>query len=95
MNVAKTNKAAFLERYQLDFRNETTVEGALARDLFVAVKRLSKDFGLSFSMNSVQQFAQRFSNDLDTIRQAGFEIAVNRSEHSVRRTATYDITYLV
>ncbi|HOE31568.1 MAG TPA: DNA primase, partial [Planctomycetota bacterium] len=95
LNVAKTNKAAFLERYQLDFRNETTVEGALARDLFVAVKRLSKDFGLSFSMNSVQQFAQRFSNDLDTIRQAGFEIAVNRSEHSVRRTATYDITYLV
>jgi DNA polymerase III delta prime subunit len=95
LNVAKTNKAAFLERYQLDFRSETTVEGALARDLFVAVKRLSKDFGLSFSMNSVQQFAQRFSNDLDTIRQAGFEIAVNRSEHSVRRTATYDITYLV
>jgi DNA primase len=95
LNVAKTNKAAFLERYQIDFRNETTVEGALARDLFVAVKRLSKDFGLSFSMNSVQQFAQRFSNDLDTIRQAGFEIAVNRSEHSVRRTATYDITYLV
>ncbi|HQK02358.1 MAG TPA: hypothetical protein PLP12_18030, partial [Verrucomicrobiota bacterium] len=85
----------FLERYQLDFRNETTVEGALARDLFVAVKRLSKDFGLSFSMNSVQQFAQRFSNDLDTIRQAGFEIVVNRSEHSIRRTATYDITYLV
>jgi hypothetical protein len=95
LNVAKTNKAAFLERYQIDFRNETTVEGALARDLFVAIKRLSKDFGLSFSMNSVQQFAQRFSNDLDTIRQAGFEIAVNRSEHSVRRTATYDITYLV
>jgi DNA primase len=61
----------------------------------VAVKRLSKDFGLSFNMNSVQQFAQRFSNDLDTIRQAGFEIVVNRSEHSIRRTATYDITYLV
>ncbi|RCK79189.1 MAG: DNA primase [Candidatus Ozemobacter sibiricus] len=95
LNVAKTNKAAFLERYQLDFRSETTVEGALARDLFVAVKRLSKDFGLSFNMNSVQQFAQRFSNDLDTIRQAGFEIVVNRSEHSIRRTATYDITYLV
>ena len=37
MNVAKTNKAAFLERYQIDFRSETTVEGALARDLFVAV----------------------------------------------------------
>ena len=94
MSVAKTNKAAFLERYQIEFQNETTIEGALARDLFVAIKRLSKDFGLSFGMNSVQQFAQRFSNDLDTIRQAGFEITVNRQEHSVRRTATYHITYL-
>jgi hypothetical protein len=58
LNVAKTTKAAFLERYQIDFRNERTIEDALARDLFVAVKRLSKDFGLSFAMNSVQQYAQ-------------------------------------
>ncbi len=94
-NVAKTNKAAFLERYQIDFQDETTIEGALARDLFVALKRLSKDFGLSFHMNSVQQFAQRFSNDLDTIRQVGFDITVNRSSLSVRRTATYDVTFLV
>ena len=95
VNVAKTNKAAFLERYQIDFQDETTIKGALARDLFVAIKRLSKDFGLSFHMNSVQQFAQRFSNDLETIREVGFEITVNRSSHSVRRTATYDITFLI
>ncbi|RLB89217.1 MAG: DNA primase, partial [Deltaproteobacteria bacterium] len=95
VNVAKTNKAAFLERYQIDFQDETIIEGALARDLFVALKRLSKDFGLSFHMNSVQQFAQRFSNDLETIREVGFKITVNRSSHSVRRTATYDITFLV
>jgi len=67
-------------------------EGALARDLFVAIKRLSKDLGLSFSMNLVQQFAQRFSNDLDTIRQAGFEIAVNRPKCVGHRTAAYHIT---
>ncbi len=94
LNVAKTNKAAFLERYQLDFLDEETIKGALARDLFIAIKRLAKDFGLSFHMNSVQQFAQRFSNDLDTIRQVGFDITVNRPNHSVRRTATYDITYI-
>jgi len=46
-------------------------------------------------MNSVQQFAQRFSNDLETIRQVGFEITVNRPVHSVRRTATYDITCII
>ncbi len=94
VNVAKTNKAAFLERFQIEFRDETTIEGALARDLFVALKRLSKDFGLSFHMNSVQQFAQRFSNDIDTIREAGFEITVNRSSQSSRRTAKYSITLL-
>jgi len=52
-----------------------------------------RDFGLSFSMNSVQQFAQRFSNDLETIRQAGFQITVNRPETVGHRTATYDIAY--
>ncbi len=45
-------------------------------------------------MNSVQQFAQRFSNDLETIREVGFKITINRSSHSVRRTATYDITLM-
>ncbi|MBI2818147.1 MAG: hypothetical protein HYX72_14525 [Acidobacteria bacterium] len=94
LNVAKTNLATFLERYQIDFRDETTIEGALARDLFVALKRLSKDFGLPFSLNSVQQFAQRFANDLDTIRQAGFEIEVKRPERVGHGTATYDVTYL-
>jgi len=44
-------------------------------------------------MNSVQQFAQRFSNDLETIRQAGFQITVNRPETVGHRTATYDIAY--
>lgn len=94
LNVARTSKAAFLERYHIKFRDEATIEGVLARDLFVSLKRLSKDFGLSFTMNNVKQFAQRLSNDLETIRQAGFEITVNRPEKSVRRTATYDINAL-
>ena len=88
LNVTKTNKAAFLERYQLDFRDENTIEGVLARDLFIALKRLAKDFGLSFNMNSVQQFAQRFSNDLETIREVGFEIEIH---HHRSRIRTYDI----
>ncbi len=88
LNVTKTNKAAFLERYQLDFLDEETIEGALARDLFIALKRLAKDFGLSFHMNSVQQFAQRFSNDLETIREVGFEIEIHQHRSRIR---TYDI----
>jgi len=84
LNVTKTNKAAFLERYQLDFRDENTIEGALARDLFIALKRLAKDFGLSFNMNSVQQF----SNDLETIRQAPKQRSTDRTVQVTRRLLT-------
>ena len=90
-NVVKTNKAMFMERYQLDFEDEDTIKDALARDLFIALRRISKDFSLSFNMKSVQQFAQRFSNDLGIIIEAGFQINVNRVRS---RTTTYDIAYL-
>ena len=89
LNVNKTNKAAFLERYQIDFRDENRIEGALARDLYIALNRLAKDFGLAFHMRSVQQFAQRFSNDLETIREVGFEIAIHQGRSNIR---TYDIS---
>ena len=84
------NKATFLERYQIDFRDETFIEGALARDLYVALNRLAKDFGLAFHMRSVQQFAQRFSNDLEPIREVGFEIEIHQRRANMR---TYDIRY--
>ena len=35
----------------------------------------------------------RFSNDLETIRQAGFEITINRPETVGHCTATNDIAY--
>ena len=92
LNVNKTNKAAFLERYQIDFRDENRIEGALARDLYIALNRLAKDFGLAFHMRSVQQFAQRFSNDLETIREVGFEIEIHQGRSNIR---TYDISCLL
>ena len=88
MNVVKSNKAAFLERYQLEFADERTIQDAYARDLYFALKRLAKDFSLAFPMNSVQQFAQRFANDLPTIREAGFEIRVKPLGDRYR---TYDV----
>ena len=60
----------------------------LARDLFVALRRVGKEFNLSFPMTSVQQFAQRFSNDLTAIREAGFEITINELRS---RGRTYDV----
>ena len=91
MNVVRTNKAAFLERYQIEFQDEATIQGALARELFTALKRVSKEFGLTLGMSSVQQFVQRLANDQETVRQAGFEITINRPECAGHRTATYDI----
>ena len=39
-------------------------------------------------MSSVQEFAQRFSNDVAAIREAGFEITIKDLRGRVR---TYDI----
>jgi len=84
----RSNKAAFRERYTLDYVDAHTIHGALARELFVALKIFARDRGLAFSMSSVQQFAQRFANDMKTIREAGFEVRIN--EYRSRRK-TYDI----
>ncbi len=88
-----SHKAKFLERCLIDFQDETHIEGVLARDLFIALNRQAKESALTFNLHSVQQFVQRFANDLEIIRQVGFEITANRSD-AIRRTATYDITRL-
>jgi DNA primase len=86
---SRSNKAIFTERYQIEFADERNIKGALARELFIALKRVAKEFNLSFNMTSVQQFVQRFANDLDTVREAGFHVTVNTGAHRIR---TYDIT---
>ena len=88
--LSQAKQDLFIERYQLEFAEEGTIQGVLARDLFVALKRFAKDFSLSFAPHSVQQFTQRFTNDLATIREAGFQIQVNELPKRVR---TYDITF--
>jgi hypothetical protein len=45
--------------------------------------RMAKEFNLSLPMTSVQQFAQRFSNDLAAVLEAGFEITINDLRTSV------------
>ena len=89
-----THVQEFIQEYQVALTEDEKLENVLARDLFVALRAVARHRNLRFDLNTVQQFAQRFANDLDTIRQAGFNITVKRSEGGVRRTATYDITYL-
>ncbi len=52
--------------------------------MFVALKRVSRDFGLRFEMDSSRQFAQRLVNDLETIRGAGFEIETGRKRYGTK-----------
>ena len=89
--LSKTSEDGFVERYQLEFEGRNVIRGALARELFTALQRCARDFGLSFPLRSAQQFAQRFANDLGTIREAGFQIVVNELP---KRKRTYDLTLL-
>ncbi len=87
----KTNVAYFLERYQLDFASKDRIDNAKAREIFIALTRVAKDFGIAFPMRSVQQFVQRFTNDLETIREAGYEVEIEMGEHNFKR---YSISQL-
>jgi DNA primase len=89
--ATRTNKSMFSERYQIEMAGVDRIEGVLARELFIALKRVAKEYSLSFNLNSVQQFAQRFANDMDTIRASGFGITINNHAHRIR---TYDIVCL-
>jgi len=66
----------FVARYQVRPDRSGTLKHLLSKELFVALKRVARDFGLVFEMNSPRQFAQRFSNDLETIRSSGFEVEI-------------------
>jgi DNA primase len=82
---ARSARADFLARYQLAFSDSGAIEGALARDLFIALTRCSRDYGLSFPVKSGQQFYQRFANDLRTIEANGFEILILTGRQRERR----------
>ena len=68
----------FVSRYQIRPQEDGSLNKVFSRDLFVALKRISRDFNLRFDMDSPRQFAQRLSNDLETISNAGFEIVTSQ-----------------
>jgi len=74
----------FVQRYQIRFEDDGSLREVLSRDLFVALKRVARDFGLRFEMDSSRQFAQRLVNDLETIRGAGFEIEIGQNHRGTK-----------
>ncbi len=84
----KSNRMLFEERYLVEFDSDGCLRNVLARELFSALSKISRDHCLSFGYRSVQQFALRFANELDIIAEAGFEIGVIQMAHRMRG---YDI----
>ncbi len=76
---------AFLARYQVQLEENGSLKEVLSRKLFVALKRVARNFGLRFEMDSSRQFAQRFANDLETIREAGFDVVISQKRYGTKR----------
>jgi DNA primase len=74
----------FVARYQVQLEEDGCLKEVLSRELFVALKRVARDFGLRFEMDSSRQFAQRFANDLETIREAGFEVVISQKRYGTK-----------
>ncbi len=71
-------------KYLIDFSSDGSICNVLARGLLSALGKMSRDFCLSFGYRSVQQFAQRFTNDAKVIEESGFEIVTNIPPHRKR-----------
>lgn len=74
----------FVARYQIKFEEDGCLKEVLSRELFVALKRVARDFGLWFEMDSLRQFAQRFANDLETIRGARFDVFISQKRYGTK-----------
>ncbi len=74
----------FIARYQVQPEEDGCLKEVLSRELFVALKRVARDFGLRFEMDSSRQFAQRFANDLETIREAGFDVVISQKRYGTK-----------
>jgi DNA primase len=82
----------FYRRSQLtEFNEDGVLVDVKASDLFRAMQRIAKrEHGLPFDYVSGHQFARRFSDDLETIRSAGFEIKI-REDYKKRKLYTISL----
>lgn len=81
--------AGFIERYQVRFENENTMEPVSAGRLLAALRRVGREFNLLFEYEKPPQLGRRISNDLDVIRDSGFDI--DRQRNAPTRNFEYRI----
>jgi DNA primase len=74
--------SGFIERYQVEFQTSYALEPLFAGRLFSALKRITKDFGLSFGFKDAGQLAKRLVNDQQLLVDIGFHIERRYNSHS-------------
>ena len=74
----------FVQKYQVALSEDEKLENVLSRDLFVALRGIARGRNLRFDMDSTRQFAQRLANDLEVLREAGFEIEITKNRNGVK-----------
>ncbi len=79
-----THVQEFVQKYQVTLSEDEKLENVLSRDLFVALKGIARWYNVRFDMDSSRQFAQRLANDLETLREAGFEIAITKNRNGIK-----------
>jgi DNA primase len=83
--------ANFIERYQVRFDDQHTMEPVSAGKLLTALRRVGREFNLEFEYKKPAQLGRRISNDLQVIRDAGFIIERERNAHT--KNFEYQIRY--
>ena len=79
-----THVQEFVQKYQVTLSEDEKLENVLSRDLFVALKGIARWYNVRFDMDSSRQFAQRLANDLETLREAGFEIEITKNRNGIK-----------
>jgi hypothetical protein len=84
----RVNVDNYFKTYHLKFSDDYTIDGVLAKELHIALKKFSTGKGLQYDYKSAMQFIQRFRNNMKIIRQAGFAV----EEQEARNKKSYTIT---
>lgn len=71
---ANTPLARFTEKFQCEFRNKNEMIPIHAGGLLVVLRRVCREYNLTFEYVTPSQLARRIGNDLEIILNAGFDI---------------------
>ena len=81
--------STFVERYQINMSNRNRIADISTSKLLVALRRISKDFGLEFAFKTPAQLGKRISNDQEIIKSAG--IGIDRVRNKKLKSWMYSV----